>query len=149
MSLASSCSFICPSYWCQVLSREWRCCWSSADRRCSNYIWVIDKSIAHQGASYIRDLMVYFNFLSVPDTENKQKVEIFPNNFLKWIRQWLIYLTLFISYLLMPGSLHPQGLHSISHKMSYCQILQSLEATTYGFIVIRSFWNLPGALIWQ
>ena len=23
-------------------SREWRCSWSSADRRCSNYIWVID-----------------------------------------------------------------------------------------------------------
>ena len=27
--------------------REWRCSWSSADRRCSNYIWVIDNSIAY------------------------------------------------------------------------------------------------------
>ena len=34
--------------------REWRCSWSSADRRCSNYIWVINNFIAYQGASYIR-----------------------------------------------------------------------------------------------
>ena len=39
-----------------MLSREWRCIWSSGDRRCSNYIWTIDNFIAHQGASYIRDL---------------------------------------------------------------------------------------------
>ena len=30
-----------------VLSREWRCSWSSADRRCSNYIWVVDNFIAY------------------------------------------------------------------------------------------------------
>ena len=29
----------------QILSREWRCSWSSADRRCSNHIWVIDNFI--------------------------------------------------------------------------------------------------------
>ena len=58
MYLASSCSYLCPIKWSQVLSREWRCNWSSADRRCSNYIWVIDNSIAYQGASYIRDLTV-------------------------------------------------------------------------------------------
>ena len=40
------------------VSREWRCSWSSADRRCSNYIWVIDNFIAYQGAPYIRDLTV-------------------------------------------------------------------------------------------
>ena len=28
-------------------SREWRCSWSSADRRCSSYIWVINKFIAY------------------------------------------------------------------------------------------------------
>ena len=27
--------------------REWRCRWSSADRRCSNYIWEIDTVIAY------------------------------------------------------------------------------------------------------
>ena len=33
----SSC--LCPVHWSQVLSQEWRCSWSSADRHCSNYIW--------------------------------------------------------------------------------------------------------------
>ena len=28
-------------------SGGWRCCWSSADRRCSNYIWVINNLIAY------------------------------------------------------------------------------------------------------
>ena len=42
MFLVSSCSCLCPIYWSQVLSREWRCSWSSADRRCSNFIWVIN-----------------------------------------------------------------------------------------------------------
>ena len=41
-----------------MLSREWRCSWSSADRRCSNYIWVIDNFIAYLGASYIRGFTV-------------------------------------------------------------------------------------------
>ena len=59
MSLASSCSCLCPVQWSQVLSWEWRCSRSSADRRCSNYIWVIDHFISYQSASYIRDLMVY------------------------------------------------------------------------------------------
>ena len=58
MILVSSCCCLCPTHWSQVLSREWRCCWSSADRRCSNYIWVIDNFIAFYGASYIRDLTV-------------------------------------------------------------------------------------------
>ena len=37
----------CPIHWNQVLSREWRCSWSSTDRRCANYIFVINKFIAH------------------------------------------------------------------------------------------------------
>ena len=32
--------------------------WSSADRRCSNYIQVINSFIAYEGAAYIRDLPV-------------------------------------------------------------------------------------------
>ena len=40
--LISSCSCLCAIYWSHVLSWEWRCIWSSADRRCSNYIWVIN-----------------------------------------------------------------------------------------------------------
>ena len=42
------------------LSREWRCSWSSADRRCSNYIGVINNLIAYKVASYIRDLTVIY-----------------------------------------------------------------------------------------
>ena len=59
MFLVSSCSCLCPIQWSHVLSREWRCGRSSADRRCSDYIWVIDNFIAYGGASYIRDLTVH------------------------------------------------------------------------------------------
>ena len=38
----------------QVLSWEWRCSWSNADIRCSNYIWVINNFIACYGVTYIR-----------------------------------------------------------------------------------------------
>ena len=38
MLLVSSCSCLYPICWSQVLNWEWRCSWSSADRRCSNYI---------------------------------------------------------------------------------------------------------------
>ena len=48
----------CSIHWSQVLSREWRCSWSNTDRRCSNYIWVINNFIAHKGAPYIRGLRV-------------------------------------------------------------------------------------------
>ena len=58
MLLDSACSCLCATYWSQVLSGEWRCSWSSADRRCSNYIWVINNLIAYKGAAYIRDLTV-------------------------------------------------------------------------------------------
>ena len=43
-----------------LFSREWRCNWSSADRRCSNYIWVINNFTAYKCAAYIRGLTVYF-----------------------------------------------------------------------------------------
>ena len=65
MILVSLCRCLCPINWSQVLSRSWRCSWSSADRRCSNYIWVIDNFIAYQGASYIRDLTVVANVMSL------------------------------------------------------------------------------------
>ena len=58
MYFVSSCSCLCPIHWSQVLSWEWRCSWSSADRRCSNYIWVINNSIANYDVSYIRGLIV-------------------------------------------------------------------------------------------
>ena len=42
----------------QVLSREWLCSWSSADRR-----WVINNFIAHCGAPYIRGFTFTFFLL--------------------------------------------------------------------------------------
>ena len=42
MSLVSSCSCLCSIYWSQVLSHEWRYSWSSADRRCFNYIGAVN-----------------------------------------------------------------------------------------------------------
>ena len=39
-------SCLCSIHWSQVLSQEWRCSWSSASRRCSNYIWVINNLMA-------------------------------------------------------------------------------------------------------
>ena len=45
--LVLSCGCLCRLPWSQMLSREGRCSWSRADRRCSNYTWVIDKFIAY------------------------------------------------------------------------------------------------------
>ena len=47
MFLVWSYSCLCPNHWIQVYSQEWRCSWSSADRQCSNYIWVINNFIAY------------------------------------------------------------------------------------------------------
>ena len=38
------------------------CSWSSTDRRCSNYIWVMNNSIAWWVATYIRDLTVSLKY---------------------------------------------------------------------------------------
>ena len=62
MLLVSFC--FCPMYWRQVSCRELRCSWSSADRRCSNYIWVINDFTAHSGAPYLRGLMVSLSLLT-------------------------------------------------------------------------------------
>ena len=59
MCLVSLCSFLCPIHWIQVLSREWRCSWSSADRPCPNCVWMINNFVA-EGPSYINGLKVGF-----------------------------------------------------------------------------------------
>ena len=58
MFLVSSRSCLRSIHWSQVLSWERRCSWSSADRRCSNYIWVINNFMAYKGATYIRGFTV-------------------------------------------------------------------------------------------
>ena len=56
----------------QVLSREWRCSWSSDDRRCANCIWVICKFIAYEASSYIR----YLGVLSLSPGERQRIVSV-------------------------------------------------------------------------
>ena len=68
MFLVSSCSCLCPIHWSQVLNREWSCSWSSSDRWCSNYIWVINNFIAYWGAIYIRGLTVCCKCMSSYNT---------------------------------------------------------------------------------
>ena len=60
--LVPSCSCLCASYWSQVLSRECRCSWSSADRRCSNYIWVINNLMATK----VRLILETWRYVSFP-----------------------------------------------------------------------------------
>ena len=57
---SSSCSCLCPMHWSQVISWKWRCSPSSTNRRCSNYIWVINNFIVYWGVACIRVLMVRF-----------------------------------------------------------------------------------------
>ena len=64
--VVSSCSCLWPIHWSQLLSWEWRCNWSSADRRCSNYIWVMKKCIANSCVSYIRGLTIVMIYYSIP-----------------------------------------------------------------------------------
>ena len=64
MFLILSCSSHRQIHWSHVLSREWRCSWSSADRRCSNYIWMINNFGAYQGAPYFWGLTVFRHEIS-------------------------------------------------------------------------------------
>ena len=94
MFLDSACSCPCTIYWSQVFSGEWRCSWSSADRRCSNYIWVINNFIAYSGTSYIRDLTVGWRQL---DMDLTRKCLIAPSHYMNqcWL---LIHEVLWYSY---------------------------------------------------
>ena len=92
MLLVSSCNWIYPIRWRQVLSWELRCSWSSADSRCSNYIWVISNFIAYLSASYIRDLTVFMWFL------------------------WEIFITLFVFGRYYPLWLHMYILKTVNNK---------------------------------
>ena len=67
MFFVSSCSCLRSIHWSQVLSWEWRCSWSSADRQCSNYIWVINNFIAYKGATYIRGFTVVWILVTLTE----------------------------------------------------------------------------------
>ena len=85
-------------YWSHVLSGEWRCSWSSADRRCSNYIWVINNLIAYESVPYIRDLTVDTTLIKQIDHPGllhivtRTKWWLFCRHFqLHFIARWFLY----------------------------------------------------------
>ena len=51
--------------WALSLSRKWRRRWSSADRRCLKYIWVINNFIAYLRGTYIRGLTMCLKYFAV------------------------------------------------------------------------------------
>ena len=65
-----------------MFSREWGCSWSSTDRRCSSYIWVINNFIAYKGVTYIRGLIVMKN----------APLKFFNVLFVRWVT-WPLHLT--------------------------------------------------------
>ena len=71
-----------PNLLKQVLSRDWRCSWSSADRWCSNYIWVINNFIAYKVTLYIRDWR-YTRLFAIDENSNalpfKRNITILSN----------------------------------------------------------------------
>ena len=69
-----------PNPLSQMWSREWRCSWSSAARRCSNYIWVIDNVIAYWGALISEVLRLFSSFCdSICTLKNKtRKARLIP-----------------------------------------------------------------------
>ena len=82
-----------------MLSWEWRCSWSSADRRCSNYIWVIDNFITYYGASYIRGFTVLFsaaNMVSFHGRINMDHLHLPVNR--RWVIRilWLVMEQLYL-----------------------------------------------------
>ena len=67
MFLVSDWSCFCTIYWNHMLSGEGRCSWCSADRWCSNYIWVINNLI-YQSALYIGDLTLQESVMTKQNT---------------------------------------------------------------------------------
>ena len=62
MPLFSSCNYLCAIHWTDVLSWEWRCSWSSADKRCSTtYEW--STMLLPSKMSLILDVWRYLKFI--------------------------------------------------------------------------------------
>ena len=125
MFLVSCCSCLCRIHWSQVLSRQWRCSWSSASRRCSNYIWVINNFIGYKGASYIRRLMLIL-FL-----QNNQFVMGLK------CKHFIIYLVSPVSFLNANPNIATFLLATVLNKLSMI------------FAEKRRFWNSFISITWK
>ena len=90
MFLVSSCSCLCAIYWNQVLSREWKRNWSSADRWRSNYIWVIDNFVVTK-VRLILEIWRYLVFLS-REAQKYQFIRRQPSVGTGGLLQWRISL---------------------------------------------------------
>ena len=71
-------------HWSQVLSREWRCSWSSAESWCPSYIWEINNFIVPSSAFYFRCLTVYQSLLISPYKYAIQCLDIFDKQMKIW-----------------------------------------------------------------
>ena len=124
MILVSSCSCLCPIHWSQVWSREWRCSWSSADRRCSNYIWVKSTILLPtKSASYIRGLTVRLSCPNPLICENMCTIAFFSHDYYRcnmaislkveiesWAKLWIpCALLSFTGWILYLWHIHKQG----------------------------------------
>ena len=145
-----SCSCLCSIHWSQVLSREWRCSWISADWWCSNYIWVINNFIAYEGVTYIRGLTVCTFGI---------KMKICESGFLgvdKWLLftqlLWNIIIYAWLKCLFLPHKSSYQRfstrLHYLHHRRTavttvLCQAIDIYFKLCYmyrGFIEFSSTW---------
>ena len=71
-------------YWSQVLGREWKCSWSSAD------IWMINTLIVYKSKSYIRDLTVHVYYSVIHKCNgisNHVQLDCWLNSFFRLITE--------------------------------------------------------------
>ena len=131
MILVSSCNCLCPIHWSQVLSREWICSWSSADRRCSNYTLVIANSISFWGASCIRGLTVRRNrfYLHRVITNNMKE-----NGYI-----WMYLFNDKLKLNSMASSSIWIELTGFTTRLLYCYWNQKLRSYSYGKIYVYMY----------
>ena len=90
LTALSSCSFPRAIYWNHGLSREWRYNYSSANRRCSHYIWVCNNFIYYKCASCIGDLTVNsFIYLPMPQSRCWILCKRSPASYMKHVAHYL------------------------------------------------------------
>ena len=92
MFLISSWSCLCSIHWSQVLSQESRCSWSSTDRRCSNYIWMINNFIATMVQLILEVWGIHFIFTRLKEVIWKYEIKA------RWLSFWLLRITLHCCY---------------------------------------------------
>ena len=143
MIVVSPCSCLWPIHWSHVLSWEWRCSWSSADRRCSNYIWMINNFIAKLGVSYIRGLTVHTtNMIKLILARNKPKTYIM----ILHLTIWICFKLCLLGRICTEEMLQVSNFYPIRKKMSHYVMFHRnyvlYEALTYSYFLFLSEWKV-------